>query len=408
MSLLDLFFRGRSEPAPAPRRAIEPVPVKLPDGPVCVEVVGVPAADEEKGIPAGVSIAAGWSWRLLLFAAVLIGVGYVLSYFSEVSIPIAIAILLTAALFPFTSLLRKWGVKPLFAAILGLLALALFVAGILALVGTQIASELPQLGDQAVKAAQSFLDWLATGPLHISQSQINEWTKQLTDYVSAQRAELAKTAAAIGTRIGHFFAGAAVAIIATFFFLYQGREIWTSVMRVILPKRAEPATDLAARKGWTSLVAYMRAQVIVAFIDAAGVLIGALALGIPLPFALFALTFLTAFIPVVGAVLSGVVAVALALLTYGWFKAVIMLAIVVAVMQIEGHFLQPLVMGKAVEVHPLLVLLGIVVGATVAGLVGALLAIPTIAFLSAFIRALSRGAEDLPTDLRATLSQPRE
>ena len=156
----------------------------------------------------------------------------------------------------------------------------------------------------------------------------------------------------------------------------------------LMPRPYRAKVDLAALRGWTSLVAYMRSAVIVAAVDAAGVALAALLLRVPLVAALFALTFFLSFIPIVGATVAGAVAVVLALVTHGWVSALIMLGAVVLVMQLESTFLQPLVMGKAVNLHPLAVLLGITAGAIISGILGALLAIPVLAFGVAFVRAL--------------------
>ena len=214
------------------------------------------------------------------------------------------------------------------------------------------------------------------------------------------RAELAGLAASAGIKVGHFLAGLAIALIASFFFLASGRQIWTSSASLV-PEHYQAATLRAADRGWGSLVAYMRAQVLVALVDAIGILIGALVLQLPMAWALFALTFVTAFVPVVGAVLAGTVACALALVTHGPVSALIMLGITVLVMQLEGHFLQPILLGRAVSLHPLAVLLGLAVGATLAGIVGALLVIPVLAFTVAFIRGLdpSRFDGSLQSDL---------
>ena len=232
------------------------------------------------------------------------------------------------------------------------------------------------------------MNWLATGPLHIDQAQLDGYLAQFTDWVNDSRAELAAAAASAGVGVGHFFAGLA----------------HRADRHLLLPRlrprdlggrspgwcRAhyQAATARASQRGWASLVAYMRAQVLVALVDAVGILIGALALQLPMPWALFALTFVTAFIPVVGAVLAGTVACALALVTHGPVSALIMLGITVAVMETEGHFLQPILLGRAVSLHPLAVLIGLAVGATLAGIVGALLVIPVLAFSVAFIRGL--------------------
>lgn len=349
--------------------------------------VGDPAPSR---VPQGLVTAAGWSWRVLAVAALAALLWWVLTYFSTVSVPIGIAFLLTALLTPLNRVLRRWKWPSVLAAAGCLVVLALIVFGVFAAIGTQIAREWPQLWVQAAAGIQSLVSWLATGPLHIDADQLNTYLTQFTDWVNSSRAELASALAKAGVGVGHFFAGLAIALIATFFFLASGSRIWTSVLKLV-PGHYQVATDRASASGWASLVAYMRAQMLVALVDAIGILIGALVLGLPMAWALFALTFVTAFIPVVGAVLAGTVACALALVTHGPVSALIMLAITVAVMEAEGHFLQPILLGRAVQLHPLAVLLGLAVGATLAGIVGALLVVPVLAFFTAFIRGLDPG-----------------
>lgn len=338
-------------------------------------------------VPQGLVTAAAWSWRVLAVAAVLALLWWLLTYFSAVSVPIGIAILLTALLTPLKRLFLNWKWPRGLAAAGCLVALALVVIGVFAAIGTQVAREWPELWREAAAGIQSLVSWLATGPLQIDAAQLNGYLNQFTQWVNDSRAELAAVAAKAGVGVGHFFAGLAIALIATFFFLASGDRIWTSILKLV-PRHYQVATDRASASGWVSLVAYMRAQMLVALVDAAGILIGALALGLPMAWALFALTFVAAFVPVVGAVLAGTVACALALVTHGPVSALIMLAITVVVMEAEGHFLQPILLGRAVQLHPLAVLLGLAVGATLAGIVGALLVIPVLAFFTAFIRGL--------------------
>lgn len=347
-----------------------------------------PSSAASPTIPQGVVTAADWSWRLLVIAAAVIGLYVLAGYFSGVTIPLAVAVLLSALLSPFAERLRAWGWRPLLAAAGSLLGMALLIIGVLVAIGAQVAREMPQLIVQAAAGIEKLISWLASGPLHIEQAQLNEWTAQFTAWIRESQAELASWAAGAGVGVGHFFAGLAIALIATFFFLASGPQLWRATISVV-PSHYRPATDRAAGKGWISLVAYMRAQVLVALVDALGMLIGALVLQIPMAWALFAFTFFTAFIPVVGAVLSGAIAVLLALVTHGWVTALIMLAITIAVVQTEGHFLQPILLGRAVSLHPLAVLLGLAVGATLAGIVGALLVIPVLAFTVAFVRGLN-------------------
>src|SRR5699024_5949845 len=200
--------------------------------------------------------------------------------------------------------------------------------------------------------------WLAGPPFFIDESQINGWVEQLTEMAKASQDVIVASAKTAGTGVGHFFAGLAVALFALFFLLYEGNAIWNFVLRFV-PRSARRRTDIAARTGWQSLISYVRATVIVALVDALGVLIAALALQVPLAPALAALVFIGAFVPIVGALVTGFIAVAVALVTLGWIKALIMLGAIILVMQLEGHVLQPFLLGKAVSVHPLAVILGL-------------------------------------------------
>jgi len=351
-------------------------------------------------VPQGLITASEWGWRSLVLVGVVALSWWLLTYFSAVSVPLAVAMLLTALLAPLQARLRVWKWPPALAAIASLALMALVVIGVFAAIGTQVVKEWPQLFDQAAVGIGKFVGWLASGPLQIDQAQLDAYFAQATDWVNNSKAELAAVAAKAGVGVGHFFAGLAIALIATFFFLASGERIWNALLKLV-PRHYQVATDRAANRGWESLVAYMRAQVLVALVDAIGILVGALALQLPMAWALFALTFVTAFVPVVGAVMAGTVACAIALVTHGPASALIMLAITVAVMEAEGHFLQPILLGRAVSLHPLAVLLGLAIGATLAGIVGALLVIPVLAFFVAFIRGLDpdKFAEPLRADL---------
>lgn len=368
-------------------------------------VVAPPAAPEpqaEPETPRGLAIAAGYAWRLL----VLVGIGAVLvmglQFFSMVTVPVGIAILLTAMLFPVTQRLIAWGWPGWLAALSSLLGMVLLVAGLMVFVGQQVSGQWPQLVDQSVDGFQSLLQWLAQGPLHIDQAQVDGYFQQARTWIESEASRLASAAAGVGAAFGTFLAGAATAIVATFFFAFQGRTIFRGGVDLFVPRPYREAADGAARRGWTSLVAYMRSAVIVAAVDAVGVAAFAFFLQIPLVAALLALTFFMSFIPIVGAVTAGAVAVVLALVTQGPIAALIMLGGTILVMQLEGNFLQPLIMGSAVDVHPLAVLLGITAGGVVAGILGAFMAIPVLAFTVAFVKAL-REPSQVPDEVEPML-----
>ncbi len=344
--------------------------------------------DARPEIPNGLTVAAGYAVRLLILGAFGYATFWLLSYFSAVTVPVVMAILIAAMLYPVVSRLRAWGWHPAFAAGLSLLGMVLLVVGALTAVGAQVVAESPELADKTLAGTEQLLGWLASGPLHIDQAQLLAWLAQGREWVQNSIAQLASYAASVGAAFGNFFAGLATALVVGFFLAYQGRSIFKACAGLLIPSRYRAQADGAALRGWASLVAYMRSAVVVAAVDAAGVAAFAFFLNVPLVAALFALTFFASFIPIVGAVAAGFVAVLLALVTQGPVAALIMLGGVIAVMQLEGNFLQPFLMGKAVDIHPVGVLLGLTAGTVVAGILGALLSIPVMAFSVAFVRAL--------------------
>ena len=354
---------------------------------------GSPASSpQEDAIPLGIRLAAGWSWRLLVLGALVVALFWLITYFSAVTLPVSVAIMLTALLHPAIARLRGWGWPPYVASGVVLLGTILVISAIFTGVGAQVANEAPGLVDRTMDGIAEMLDWLANGPLHIQATVIDDGWVEIKRWVSHSQAQIALYLARVGSGVGSFFAGLAVTLMSAFFFGAHGREMFTGTSNLLIPANVRERVVTASGLGWMSLVAYMRAQVIVAAVDAAGIAMAALLLDLPLVAALFALTFFNSFVPVIGAVTAGTVAVALALVTQGWVAALIMLGATILVMQAEGNLLAPLLLGKAVDLHPLAVLLGLVVGATLGGIIGALLAIPILAFLVAFGKALRNGA----------------
>lgn len=384
------FLPARSHPVAPPAHAIGPAePAVRAIEPVVAADEERPTAALEPDIPHGLTVAAGYAWRLLLLGVLVVALYQVFAYFSAATVPLAMAILLAALLHPAVVKLRQWGWTPAAASGVSLVGLLVLIGGVLTLVGAQVAGQWPSLVDQSLDGFESLLGWLASGPLHIDQTQLDSLVGQARDWVSRSSSVLAGYAATASLAFGGFVAGTFTALIAAFFLVFQGERIFLAVARALVPGAHRERLVVSATKGWTSLVSYMRTIVIVAAVDATGIAVGAYILGLPLVAALFALTFFASFIPIVGAVAAGGVAVLLALVTNGWVSSLIMLGIVVAVQQLEGNVLQPLLMGKAVDLHPLLVLFGLTAGAVISGILGALLSIPVVAFAAAFIRAWS-------------------
>ncbi|WP_315096339.1 AI-2E family transporter [uncultured Cellulomonas sp.] len=333
-------------------------------------------------VPPSVQNAAAWSWRLLLIGAGLAVLLWLLSQLKVVVVPIAVALLLTVLLTPFVRWLQRVPRLPRGAAVLvavfGLLAL---VGGLLTLAGRSIVKGFGELWDQAAQGIDRLTTWLAEGPLQLSSADIAEWTDRIQGSLSGGSSELVTGALHATTTVGHVAAGSLIALFCTFFFLLDGRTIWAWVVG-LLPRGSREHVHQAGRRGLVTLGAYTRTQILVAGVDAVGIGLGALILQVPLALPLAVLVFLGSFIPIVGAVVTGSVAILVALVSNGPASAIWMLVVVIAVQQIEGHVLQPFLMGHAVSLHPVAVLLSVAAGSFVAGIVGALFAVPIAATLN--------------------------
>ncbi len=365
---------------------------------VTVHVADDRARSFDDAVPDGLHVAAAWGWRVIVVAGLVLGLGYVVAYLSEVMIPIALAILITALLLPVAHRLEKWGVPDGLATAITVLGGLAVIAGALTLIGTQIASQAAELSGNVVTGFNTLVNYLQNGPLNLNPSWFNtdQWASRITAFLTDSRSTIATYAADVGTGVGRFLAGFAITLFSLFYFLHSGRSIFTFLLN-FFPRRSRDRVDSAASRGWHSLSSYVRATILVALVDGIGVLIVAEILRVPVAPALAALVFIGAFVPIVGALVSGFVAVLVALVAVGWVQGLLMLGGVILVMQIEGHVLQPFLLGRAVKLHPLAVLLAIAIGIILGGIVGALLAVPILAFTKTFVQNLSTVARNPST-----------
>jgi len=340
----------------------------------------------DTGVTPGMQIASAWAWRFLVLVAAVLVIGYGMRYLSEVVVPVTVGVLLTALLVPVTNGLQRLRIPRGPASGITVLATVIVVAGLLTLVGTQIASQFESLSAQVGEGVQKLRD-LARINFGLTDNDITDAFKRLQDAITSGGA-LGQRAAEVGTTATHVVAGLFIALFCLFFFLYQGEQIWAWLVR-LFPRQAREKADSSGRKAWVSLTAFVRATIIVAAVDAVGISLGAAILGLPLVSAIGILVFVGAFIPVVGALISGVVAVLVALVAKGPIVAIIMLAVVIGVQQLEAHVLQPFLLGRAVSVHPLAIILAIATGVIIAGIVGALVAVPTAAVLNTIVNHLA-------------------
>ncbi|KUM40323.1 AI-2E family transporter [Arthrobacter sp. EpRS71] len=339
-------------------------------------------------IPYGVRIAAAWSWRAGLILLMIGALVWLLGKVSFLIIPVMVAALLAGLLHPVVKWLRNRKIPNGGAVAITVLGFIGVIGGALALVGRQLVTGFGALWQEALAGIQQIQTWLADGPLHLTADQIDQYISDGADALQNNSSSILSGALSFGSTAGHFAAGLVLALFILIFFLLEGSRIWAFMVR-LLPRSARRATDGAGRRGWTSMVSYVRIQMFVAFVDAVGIGVGAAIIQVPLALPLAVLVFIGSFIPVVGALVTGAIAVLLALVANGPINALIMLAIVLVVQQLESHILQPLVMGKAVALHPVAVILSVAAGSYLAGIPGALFAVPLLAVVNTAVRYIA-------------------
>jgi len=331
-------------------------------------------------VPSGLRIAAAWSWRVILVGALLYLLLQVVNLLLEVFVPVLVAVLLAALLQPGAAALVKRRWPRSLAAFTMLLVGILVVAGIITLVVNRVVADWDTLTgriSQGLTQVQNSI--VRTFP--ITQHQLDQLVTQAQNALGANKGAIATGALNTAGTVTQVFTGLLLTLLTLFFFLKDGRSIWLWLVG-LMPRQARAYVDEAARRSWRALISYVRATVSVALIDAIGIGVGLLILRVPLALPLAALVFIGAFIPIIGSFIAGSVAVLVALVSNGFVVALITLGVVILVMQLEGHVFSPLLLGRAVRIHPLAVVLGIATGLIIGGIFGALVAVPIIAVLN--------------------------
>lgn len=341
-------------------------------------------------MPYPLRVAAAVSWRLLAVTGMVVVLAYVVHALRVVVIPVAVALLFTALLGPVVDWLTEHRVPRGVATLVVLVTGLALIGALLVFVIQAFVSGLPELETQIVNSFQQIRVWLQHPPFGLPPVNLQNPLDSLSRSLASNRNAITSGALSTAVTLGQYLTGAALALFTLIYFLYGGRSMWRFLLGVV-PRRARARVDVAGRRGFASLVGFIRATVLVAVLDAIGIGTGLLLVGAPLVVPLAALTFLAAFIPVIGAVVSGVVAVLVVLVAKGLVPALIVLGVVIGVQQLEGNVMQPLLMGRAVELNGVAVVLAVAVGSVLAGIAGALLSVPLLAVLNAGIRALISG-----------------
>jgi predicted PurR-regulated permease PerM len=337
---------------------------------------GGPAA----AVPGWLQRAAGWSWRLLLVGILIYLAFRVASVLRLVVLPCVAALLLTALLHPLLSRFRRFGLPALAATWCTLLIAVAILAGAGTLAVTRTTADYPHLVNELRHSATQLQASLAGPPFHVRNAGIQGLSNRALKYLQQHQSLVAGTVVSGGKIFLEILAGLVLTLFVTFFLLKDGPRIWAWLVG-FLGRDSRHRVDLAGTAAWQALVYYVRGTIAVAAIHAVVIGFSLWVLGVPLLVPLVILVFLAAFVPLIGILVAGALAVGVTLGTQGWIAAVVLVAIFILENQLESHLLQPLVVGRMVRLHPLAIILVLGVGGIVAGIPGAIVAVPTAAAL---------------------------
>jgi predicted PurR-regulated permease PerM len=354
-------------------------------------------------------LAGDYAWRLLAIGTVGYFALRVLLHLGLVVVPFLVSLLVTALLHPLLAFLRRRGMARGPATLATVLMAIVVLGGVLTLVVVRAAEQAPQLGNEVNNLIPHIKRWLITGPLRLNPTTVNNLSRDLTGQITKNSSLIASTALSTGKTALDVLGGIALVIFSTIFLLYDGQRVWDFLIKGA-PEAVRPNVDAAGRAAWNTLSDYVRGTLVVAAFHGIVILVTLSILGVPLAFPLAVLVALGSFIPLVGAVVTGALAVGVAALSQGWVAAVIVAAVLVLNNQIEAHALQPFVVGRYVRVHPLAVVLALATGGLLFGIFGAIIAVPTVACANSAIRAARAPVHHPldPVDPRVAQDQPGE
>src|ERR1700722_10832628 len=346
---------------------------------------------EQSRVPSWLATASAWAWRLLLLAVVIYLISRVLGILYIVVLPCIAALLLTAVLQPLTSRLSRAGLPALAATWVTLLIAAVVLGGLVTLVANRVSADYPTLLAEAKHTTAQIQSWLAGPPFHVKNNNVQKFLNNIPSYLSKHKSLVEGTVVTGGKIASEFFGG----LVVMFFLIKDGERIWNWLLGAMRTGTAR-RMDRAGHAAWLVLVYYMRGTVAVAAIHAIVVGVALWIMGVPLAVPLAVVVFVAAFVPLVGLLVAGALAIVVTLATKGWVDAVILLGILVIEDQLEAHLLQPQVVGKMIRLHPLAVILSLAVGGVLAGIAGAVVAVPIVAVIT---RALPELRRDEPEDV---------
>ncbi len=343
--------------------------------------------DKADVIGEGAKAFAAWCGRFIIVVIALGLVGWGLNRVSGAMVPLMMALIVTSVLYPLTSGLKKLGVPYGLGALLSLITGIAVIGGLIALIAPSVVSQWPMLADQTVRGIRQIQAWASGPPLNLHDEQLDEWLQQFTNWLQGHSSDIVSYAVNIGGSVGSGVVTIVMTIVIVFFMLKDGHK-FVDWVRIVVGRRGGFHVNELFTRMWNTLSGYIQTQAIVSFFDALFIGLGLWILDVPLAFPIAILTFLAGFIPIIGAFSAGAVAVLVALVTAGFTHALIVLALVVLVQQIEGNVLQPVLQSRVMQLHPVVIILSVLLGGTWFGILGAFLAVPVAAVLAVLLRYL--------------------
>ena len=332
-------------------------------------------------VPDALNLLAAYAWRLLVIAAAAVVLTYVLITLRLVILPVVTALFLATLLVPLVERLRRRGFKPGIATTIVFVGSLLLLAGLVSVLVPQVSSQVGEMSDAVQQGADRALNYLSTGPFQLSEEQIQSFVEDAATQIRENRAEIASGVISGAAKVGEFITGMILTFFLLFFFLKDGVAMWGWFVGQFGDRNRAHLDNIGGRV-WVTMGAYLRGIATIGLIEGTAIGIVLAILGVPLLIPLVLLQFFAAFFPVVGALVAGIIATLVALVSGGVADALIVGISILVIQQADNHLLQPLIMGRAVSLHPVVVLLALAAGGVAAGIIGALLAVPLMAVAS--------------------------
>ena len=356
------------------------------DGPTTVGTrAPVPGPDRTRKMQAATRSVAIASAQLILITVAVVILGYVFGMLWVVLLPVTLGLLFTTVMWPATRFLRNHSWPPALAAATVLLVFLAAIGGTFAVIIPQVVDQVEEVANQFSGGLQEVQNWAAGPPFNLDDDQLGNAVQTLIDRVQSNATQIAGYAASTAATVGNILLNLVLALLLSFFFLKDGPK-WVPWLAAQTGPRAAPHVAALSVKVWSTLSEFIRQQALVGFVDAFFIGLGLWIVGVPLVLPLAVLTFFGAFVPIIGAFTAGAFAVLIALVTVGFTKALIILAVVVAVQQLEGNVLQPILQGRGLNLHAAVVILAVTAGGSLFGIIGAFLSVPVAALIAVFYR----------------------